>query len=81
MCRMMELSDVETRLVLERFCDRKTLPQCDFLSEHQQKDLVPLLDAKVAGWFEANINYFKPSEWRQIFRCQIDTDHGRRSDK
>ena len=68
MCRLMELSDIETRLMLERFCDRKTMLQCDFLPERQQKDMVPYLESKVAGWFEANIDYFQPSEWRAIFK-------------
>lgn len=67
-CAQMELSATETRLVLERFCDRKTLEQCDFLPERQQKDLLPFLDAKVAGWFEANVAFFTPSEWRQVIR-------------
>lgn len=74
MCLLMELSEAETRLMLERFCERRTAPQCAFLSDWQQRDLVPSLESKVAGWFEANINYFKPSEWRAIFKSIAITE-------
>ena len=67
MCVNMELSPLETRLILERFCDGKTLEQCDFLPPHPQKDLLPYLNAKVYGWFQSHINHFEPAEWEEVF--------------
>lgn len=62
-CLDMELSPLETRLVLERFCDKKGLCGCeDFYSADMQKAHIPVLDAKFRGWVERNIGQFKPSE-------------------
>lgn len=62
-CKEMELSRLETRLILERFCDKKGLCGCDdFYPVGSQKNHLPMLDAKVRGWVERNLNLFKPSE-------------------
>lgn len=62
-CAEMELSALETRLILERFCDKKGLAACDsFYPIGSQKNHLPLIDAKVRGWVERNLNKFEPSE-------------------
>lgn len=62
-CAEMELSNQETRLILERFCDKKGVEACDdFYPIGSQKNHLPLLDAKVRGWVERNLHLFKPSE-------------------
>lgn len=68
-CADMELSNQETRLVIERFCDRKGMLACeDFSSVWQQKNYMPILDAKVRGWVERNLDKFKPSELVHIYQ-------------
>lgn len=62
-CTDMELSQRETRLILERFCDKKGLCGCEyFYTSDMQKAHLPALDAKFRGWVERNIGLFKPSE-------------------
>lgn len=62
-CESMELSKQETRLILERFCDKKGMLACDcFYSCDTQKSHLPVLDAKFRGWVERNLGLFKPSE-------------------
>jgi hypothetical protein len=57
-CRLAELEEVETLLILERFCSRKTAAQCSFLSEDQQKDLLPSLNRRVRSWIAHNTGFF-----------------------
>lgn len=67
-CKDMELSKLETRLVLERFCDKKGLCGTeDFYPSESQRHHLPLLDAKFQGWVERNLDKFKPSELVYIF--------------
>lgn len=51
-CRDMELTELETRLVLERFCDKKGMGPCGvFYPEDQQKQHLPDLEPRcAAGW-------------------------------
>ena len=62
MCKRMELGELETRLVLERFCsgiENKTIEQCsDFIPVDQQKTLLPHLLRKVRGWIQHNTGFF-----------------------
>ena len=68
-CIEMELSERETRLILERFCDRKGMGPCAiFYPEDQQKEHLPALDAKVRGWVERNMGRFKPCEIVAMYR-------------
>ena len=76
MCADMELTDAETRLVLERFCDRKNMGQCDFLSEDQQKEMVKSLDTRVQGWVERNKNLFLMVELKDVLKY-FDRREGR----
>jgi len=64
----MELDALETRLVLERFCDRKNIGQCDFLPEGQQKLLLPSLDTRVQGWVERNKQHFLMIELHRVMK-------------
>lgn len=76
-CKDMELTELETRLILERFCDKKGLEPCGmFYPVDQQKRHLPALDAKVRGWVERNIGKFKPSEIVGMYRfmCRGDID-------
>lgn len=74
-CAEMELSTQETKLVLERFCDKKGMLACeDFSSIWQQKNYMPVLDAKVRGWVERNIDKFKPSELVHIYKFLLPED-------
>lgn len=67
-CQDMELSKRETRLILERFCDKKGVCGCDdYYPAESQRDHLPLLDAKVRGWVERNLDRFKPSELIYMF--------------
>ena len=68
MCRQMELDDLETRLILDRFCDRKNMGQCDFIPEDQQKALLPSLDTRVQGWVERNKQHFLMVELHKALR-------------
>jgi hypothetical protein len=54
----MELGEPETRLVLERFCSGKTVGQCDFIPEDQQKTLLPSLNRRVRSWIQHNTGFF-----------------------
>lgn len=68
-CHDMELSELETRLVLERFCDRKGMGPCEtFYPADQQSEDLPDLDAKVRGWVERNLGRFEPPEIAAIYR-------------
>lgn len=68
-CRDMELTELETRLVLERFCDKKSMGPCGvFYPEDQQKQHLPDLDAKVRGWVERNLGRFRPTEITGMYR-------------
>ncbi|WP_304473577.1 hypothetical protein [uncultured Desulfovibrio sp.] len=68
-CERMELSDLETRLILERFCDRKGMGPCElFYPADQQAEHLPDLDAKVRGWVERNLGRFEPSEIMAMYR-------------
>lgn len=68
-CRQMELSDLETRLILERFCDRKGMGPCElFYPADQQAEHLPDLDARVRGWVERNLGLFEPSEIMAMYR-------------
>ncbi len=68
-CQDMELSERETRLILERFCDKRGMGPCEaFYPADQQKEHLPDLDAKVRGWVERNIGKFKPCEIVAIYR-------------
>lgn len=58
MCSKMELGNLETRLILERFCDDKTIEQCDFIPIDQQKTLLPNLIRKVRAWIQHNTGFF-----------------------
>lgn len=58
MCTNMELGTQETRLMLERFCDNKTMEQCDFIPIDQQKTLLPNLARKVRAWIQHNTGFF-----------------------
>lgn len=67
-CQDMELSQLESRLILERFCDKKGMCGCeDFYPAESQKNHLPLIDAKVRGWVERNLGKFEPSELVYIF--------------
>lgn len=69
MCRLMELSERDTRLVLERFCDGKGMEQCgDFYSADLQKKNMPDLDCKVRGWVDHNTGFFSIKEHQGIAR-------------
>ena len=68
MCALMELSDLETRLILERFCERKNAEQCDFYSPYLQKKHLPDLDCRVRGWVEQNVGFFSLVELGGISR-------------
>ncbi len=59
-CSDMELTPLEIRLVLERFCDKKGMLACEgFYSVDCQKSHLPILDKKgVAGALF----------WRDVFR-------------
>lgn len=68
-CAEMELSQQDTRLILERFCDKKGMLACeDFTSIKYQRTYLPTLDAKVRGWVERNMDKFKPSEIVYIYK-------------
>lgn len=68
-CADMELTELETRLILERFCDRKGMGPCGvFYPEDQQKEHLPDLDAKVRGWVERNLHRFEPTEIVAMYR-------------
>ncbi|MDR2696032.1 MAG: hypothetical protein LBC79_06600 [Deltaproteobacteria bacterium] len=58
MCRLAELDEVETRLMLERFCSGRTVGQCDFLPEDQQRTLLPSLNRRVRSWIQHNTGFF-----------------------
>lgn len=67
-CQEMELSKRETKLILERFCDKKGMCGCeDFYPAESQKNHLPHLDAKFRGWVERNLDRFKPSEIVHMF--------------
>ncbi|MCL1888875.1 MAG: hypothetical protein FWF99_00020 [Desulfovibrionaceae bacterium] len=68
MCAAMELDELETRLILERFCGRKNVGQCDFIPEDQQKGMMQSLDTRVQGWVERNKNHFLMAELRQVLK-------------
>ena len=76
MCDLMELDDIEKRLLLERFCGRKNMGQCDFLSEDQQKKLVPSLDCRVQGWSAKNASFFTRGELRALIAHLGEPDPG-----
>ena len=58
MCRLAEFDETETRLILERFCSGKTVGQCDFLPEDQQRNLLPSLNRRVRSWIQHNTGFF-----------------------
>lgn len=62
MCKRMELCELDTRLILERFCsgyENKTIEQCgEFFPVDQQKTALPHLIRKVRGWIQHNTGYF-----------------------
>jgi len=58
MCELMELTKKETRLILERFCDNKTIDQCDFIPPDQQRTILPDLNRKVRAWIQHNTGFF-----------------------
>ena len=67
--RLTDLTELETRLVLERFCDKKGMGPCGvFYPEDQQKQHLPDLDAKVRGWVERNLGRFRPTEIIGMYR-------------
>lgn len=74
-CRDMELTELETRLILERFCDKKGAGPCEtFYPAYQQYRHLPALDAKFRGWVERNIGKFKPSEIVKMYDfIQVET--------
>lgn len=73
MCGLMELSERDTRLVLERFCERRGLGPCSaFYPADQQKERLPDLDCQAEGWVEAHINFFTPRERRGIYSYLIN---------
>lgn len=75
-CDDMELTPLETRLIMERFCDKKGMLACeDFYSVDCQKAHLPILDKKVRGWVERNIGKFKPSEIVGIYKFMAEADN------
>ena len=62
MCKRMELSELETKLILERFCsgyNNKTVEQCgEFFPVDQQKTILPSLIRRVRGWIQHNTGFF-----------------------
>jgi len=69
MCRLAELDELETRLMLERFCPPwKTVEQCDFLPVDQQRTLLPSLCRRVRAWIQHNTGFFCLEEHQGIAR-------------
>ncbi len=58
LCALAELDEMETRLILERFCSGKTVGQCAFIPEDQQRTLLPSLNRRVRGWIQHNTGFF-----------------------
>ena len=81
MCKLMELGELETRLILERFCsgyENKTMEQCDFIPIDQQKTLLPSLTRRVRGWIQHNTGFFNLDELSGM--CQYDIYNSKTKD-
>lgn len=74
MCQHMELEPLETRLMLERFCDNKTIEQCDFVPPDQQRTLLPHLERKIKSWISHNTGFFSLPEIEGIALYNVYKD-------
>ncbi|MCL1940026.1 MAG: hypothetical protein FWG04_05135 [Desulfovibrionaceae bacterium] len=76
MCRLAEFDEIEARLILERFCSGKTVGQCDFLPEDQQRALLPSLNRRVKGWIQHNTGFFCLEELEGIAQYRPEKNPG-----
>jgi len=81
MCHLAEFNDVETLLILERFCFGKTVGQCDFLSENQQRSLLPSLNSRVRSWIQHNTGFFCLEELAGMAEGEPRNNHGKTTGK
>ena len=79
MCNLMELSEKETRLFLDRYCsgfNNKTVEQCDeYYPVEQQKHITPDIVRKIRGWIQSNTGFFNLEELEGISKFGISNTY------
>lgn len=74
LCQEMELTDKETRLILERYCDKVSADVVEFISYTEQRTMIPHLEAKIVAWFWDNLSFFNPHEVKELVKRMAKGD-------